>query len=74
MGNENKVYQKYIISRTDGKPVDPEARYFVLRLDKKDDWGRACRKAVMELARNIYEQNPEFGQSLIELSENGDWK
>lgn len=26
--------KKYIISKTSGKPTDPEADYFVLRLDK----------------------------------------
>lgn len=28
-----KLFQKYKIEKTDGTPVDPEAQYFVLRLD-----------------------------------------
>lgn len=33
---------KYIIQKTDGTPIDPEAVYFVLRIDKS---GRADNRA-----------------------------
>ena len=36
------LYNKYQISHTDGSPIDPEAVYFVLRLDND----LAARKAA----------------------------
>ena len=32
--NERGFYQKYIVQKASGNPVDPEARYFVLRVDE----------------------------------------
>lgn len=29
----DKLYEKYVITKADGSPVDPSAEYFVLRLD-----------------------------------------
>ena len=49
---EKGLYQKYIIQKTDGSPVDPMAKYFVLRYDKlDDDFGRFSRRALFEFAR-----------------------
>jgi hypothetical protein len=42
------VYGKYVLSKADGTPLDPEACYFVLRLDKD----KAARMAAMEYARH----------------------
>lgn len=41
-------YQKYAIKKTSGLPVDPEADYFVLRIDKDP---------VAMLAAEVYAQN-----------------
>ena len=29
-------YMKYILTKADGRPVDPEGEYFVLKLNSKD--------------------------------------
>lgn len=45
------LYNRYIVSKSDGTPVDPRAIYFVLRLDEYgDDKGHieACRRAAHE--------------------------
>lgn len=41
------VFGKYIIAKADGSPIDPEACYFVLRLDTDE----AARFAALEYAR-----------------------
>ena len=33
MTEKQGLYDKYIITKTDGSPVDPHAQYFVLRID-----------------------------------------
>lgn len=45
---------KYHIQKADGSPVDPEAIYFVLRLDKPERPDhRACRAALYTYAREV---------------------
>lgn len=39
------LYNKYTISKTDGIPVDPDAVYFVLRIDSGFEVA-ACRAAL----------------------------
>lgn len=52
---------KFIISHADGSPVDPDARYFVLRVDgvgtspKRD----AARAAVLQFAKLVRGSDPE---------------
>ena len=58
--------QKYIITKTSGKPVDPKAKYFVLRYDE-DPHARAAIKAYI---RSIRRENPELARDLkVELIE-----
>ena len=33
---EEGLYDKFVVSRADGKPIDDKAEYFVLRLDNDD--------------------------------------
>ncbi len=42
----NGVRMKYIIEKADGSDVDPNACYFILRLDADEQHGEACRKAM----------------------------
>lgn len=44
------VYQKYKITKADGSPVDPEATYFVLRLDTDPAARAAARRYVDAVA------------------------
>jgi hypothetical protein len=62
MSNENKVYQKYVIQKTDGTEVSPDARYFVLRLDKDDEWSKHCRRALHWMAKDM--SNHGFNEQL----------
>jgi len=43
------LFDKYKIEKTNGKPVDPKAKYFVLRYDKKSK-DPAAVKALLQYA------------------------
>ena len=51
--NPNGLHQKYIITRVDGKPIDPKAVYFVLRLDGNHAHNNASRAAALKWAEVI---------------------
>ncbi len=53
---------KYIISKTDGSEVDPDAWYFVLRVD--DD--PHAQKAAIAYAQSVEKDNPILAKELIE--------
>lgn len=58
------LYQKYIISKVDGSPVDPSAVYFVLRLDNgcKDRVHLdACRYAALVYSSQILIESAKSG-------------
>ncbi len=50
------LYQKYIIAKADGSPIDPKADYFVLRLDTDQN----ARLAARKYANAIEEENPKL--------------
>jgi hypothetical protein len=63
------LYGKYRISKADGSPVDPNADYFVLRLDTDPVARRAAReysymtvdrKLALELQERITKYNPKM--------------
>lgn len=54
------LYPKYIIAKADGSPVDPNADYFVLRLDTD----QAARGAARNYANRIMGDNPVLAQEL----------
>ena len=43
--------EKYIVTKSDDSPVDPEAQYFILRIDK-DPLARMALKLYARLIRN----------------------
>lgn len=51
---------KYKIEKTDGTPVDPEAIYFVLRLDKPDGAGDCARQAVHIFSREVLYHDQDY--------------
>ena len=53
--------EKYQIKKVDGSPVDPEAMYFVLRLDK-DPCARIAMAAYAEAVGNV--GNREFANDI----------
>ena len=66
--NPNGLHQRYIVSKTSGKPVDEDAEYFVLRVDKNGKDPKhiaACRKAVLKYAEEIADHLPELSKDLI---------
>jgi hypothetical protein len=50
---------KYHITKTDGTPINPNARYFVLRLDGEGEEADAARGAVAQYAVTVRRANPE---------------
>ncbi len=63
-----RLYQKYDVQKMDGTPVDPDAQYFVLRIDKDPHARRALRKYALSVAT----ENTDFGRDLIRwLNESG---
>jgi hypothetical protein len=69
--NPNGLHGRYIIQHADGSPTDPNAVYFVLRLDKK---GRdelhtlACRYAARAYSRFVTSgEVPHLSQVGVEL-------
>jgi len=57
---------KYIIQKSDGSPVDPEARYFVLRYDHKGKDSKIARSAISFYASSIFHANRKFHDELTE--------
>lgn len=64
--NPEGLHQKYKIEKADGSPIDPEAEYFVLRLDAKGDYPHveAGRKAMKVYANEIESEIPELAKDL----------
>lgn len=53
-------FNKYVVSKTDGTPVSPQAKYLVLRLDTDED----AVKAALAYADAIAETNPAFADDI----------
>lgn len=66
--NQKGLYGKYIISRADGTPIDPDDEYFVLKVAGKGDRRHieACRSAIIEYADEIADYLPDLSQSILE--------
>lgn len=57
---EKGILPKYIIQKSNGDPVSPNAEYFVLRLDNNGsdpDHIWACRRAIVLYAYELYMQD-----------------
>ncbi len=51
MANQQGIYNKYRVKKTDGSPMDPEARYFVLR-PNLDPAARVAMRAYADATEN----------------------
>lgn len=62
------LYNKYIIQKSNGKPLDDGAEYFVLRMDDGGDKEHflASRKAIITYAEAIKDHLPELYKDLAE--------
>lgn len=56
---------KYNITKTDGSPTDPKAKYFVLRLDTDPH----ARAALVKYIKSVEKDNPELSSDLVRLLE-----
>ena len=66
--NPEGLHLRYIITKTDGEPIDENAEYFVLRLDDGGDdikHIKACRKAIKVYAKKIKKHLPELSKELL---------
>lgn len=55
-----KLYNKYQVSKSNGEPTDPNAQYFVLRIDTDPN----ARTALLMYAELIDDKEPEFAHQL----------
>lgn len=63
MVEQQGILNKYIVTKTDGSPVDPNARYFVLRIDTDE----AARSAALTYATAIEAADPVLADQLRQL-------
>lgn len=64
--NPNGLYNRYIVMKREGR-TDPNAEYFVLRLDdggNDPDHIAACRKAVLKYADEIEAHIPKLAADI----------
>ena len=62
------LYNKYIVQKADGSPVDPDAFYLVLRLDK-GEYLEACRAGAISFAHLVTDLNSELSADILQLIE-----
>ena len=60
------LYDKYIVTKVSGKPVDPNARFIVLRVDG-GQYVNACRAGVAAFAEAVREKNPILAKDLQDM-------
>lgn len=63
--SNNKLCNKYQISKTSGRPCDPEAEYFVLRLDTDP----IALIAFVTYAAGVGFADKEYGRQLMDHAE-----
>ena len=56
------LFGKYVVTKANGEDVDPDAQYFVLRVDTDSD----ASWAVRDYAELIDEKDPELSKQIIE--------
>lgn len=59
------LFQKYLIHKADGSAVDPDADYFVLRLDKD----LHARQAATAYAFSVRQENPALAKDILDKVE-----
>ncbi len=57
---EKGIYGKYVLGKADGSAIDPEACYFILRLDTDP----AARRAMAQYARSIRRENETLANDI----------
>lgn len=72
-------HNKYTITKNDGTPVDPKARYFVLRVDKPTPECRAAIDALIHFANLVAPHNKKQAEAAFIFAHegrmySGDWE
>jgi hypothetical protein len=57
------IFKKYKIEKANGDLIDPDAQYFILRLDTDVH----ARVATLAYAKSCNEENPDLAQDLWNL-------
>lgn len=56
------IFDKYIVQKSDGSPINPNAQYFVLRIDTDP----AARKAALRYSSYISQTDPDFADEIFQ--------
>ena len=59
------LFDKYLLSRVDEKPLPSSAKFFVLRYDSEGKDREASQKALTVYADEIKESNPVLSEELL---------
>ena len=62
--NPDGIYRKYLVAKINGESIDPDADYFILRLDGGDQYATASRKAALKFADAVEDANPSLANDL----------
>jgi hypothetical protein len=70
MQQQEGLFGKFIIKKANGSPIDPQAKYIVLRYDADSKDFGPSQGAIRRYAELIKISNPTFAEDLIkELDE-----
>ena len=72
MIDKKGLYQKYTVSKMDKSPIDPNAKYVVLRYDEDTPYCWDTRTAIRHLAYFIRGYAPKFSKDLIKEMDRAD--
>ena len=64
------LYNRYVVTKANGNPVDPNAKYFVLRVDKGGkckEHVSACREALCTFAHYIRPHNEALCNDILKF-------
>ena len=57
---------KYLLTKIDGSPVDPDGDYFIIKLNSKTRWHReASIKAILAYAESAKNDAPQLAADII---------
>lgn len=60
------LYNKYIVTKANGEPIDQDAYYLVLRLDS-GQYVNSCRAGALQFAMSVLPTNPLLAHEIIHL-------
>lgn len=64
MSEQQGLYNKFIISKVDGSPIDPKAKYIILRYDADSKDFGPSQAAIRKYTEQIKQTNLQFATDL----------